>query len=151
MSEHNITLTWTKQTKSFAYKEYNREHQWDFGEGLIVKASSAPQFLGNPECADPEQAFAAALSSCHMLFFIAICSQKRLVVEDYADQASAYLEQDDKGELVISKVVLRPEITFAPNIVVDRETIEKVHHKAHTKCFLAKSVKSDIVIEPVWS
>ena len=63
MSEHKITLTWSKQTDSFAYKDYNRDHQWDFGEGLIVNASSAPEFLGNPECADPERAFAASLSS----------------------------------------------------------------------------------------
>lgn len=150
MSEHNIKLTWSKQTESFAYNDYNRDHQWDFGEGLIVNASSAPQFLGNPECADPERAFAAALSSCHMLFFIAICSKKRLVVQDYVDNATAFLVQDKQGDLVISQVILRPDVIFAEGIEVDRETIEEIHHQSHEKCFLAKSVKSDVVVEPVW-
>lgn len=150
MSEHNITLSWTKQTKSFAYKDYNRDHQWDFGEGLVINASSAPQFLGNPEYADPERAFAAALSSCHMLFFIAICSKKRLIVADYVDQATAFLEQDEERVLVISKVILRPEVTFAKGVEVSREVMEKIHQQSHDKCFLARSVKSEVIIEPVW-
>jgi organic hydroperoxide reductase OsmC/OhrA len=150
MSEHNIKLTWTKQTESFAYKDYNRNHQWDFGEGLIVNASAAPQFLGDPECADPERAFAAALSSCHMLFFIAICSQKRLVVQDYTDNATAFLEQDEQGNLVISKVIIRPDVTFAEGVDVDREMIEKIHHRSHDKCFLARSITSEVIVAPVW-
>ncbi len=150
MSEHKIKLTWTKQTESFAYKDYNRDHQWDFGEGLIINASSAPQFLGNPECADPERAFAAALSSCHLLFFIAICSKKQLVVQDYIDHATAYLEPNEQGELVISKVIIRPEVIFANGVDVDKKMIEEIHHQSHDKCFLAKSVKSEVIIEPVW-
>ncbi|MDX2506677.1 MAG: OsmC family protein [Gammaproteobacteria bacterium] len=150
MTEHNIRLTWSKQTESFAYRDYNREHQWDFGEGLIINASSAPQFLGDAKCADPERAFAAALSSCHMLFFIAICSKKRLVVQDYVDQATAFLKQDKQGDLLISKVILRPEVTFAQDVEVDRETLEKIHQQSHEKCFLVKSVKSEIIVEPVW-
>ena len=150
MSEHNITLTWKKQTESFAYKEYNRDHQWDFGEGLIVPASSAPEFLGNPACADPERAFAAALSSCHMLFFIAICSKKRLTVTDYTDHATAYLEKDVDGELYIPRVILRPRVTFSNETVFERQAIEKIHHQSHEKCFLAKSVKSEVIVQPVW-
>ena len=149
MSEHKIVLTWKKQTESFAYKDYNREHQWDFGNGLIVNASSAPEFLGNPDCADPERAFAAALSSCHMLFFVAICSKKRLTVIDYVDHATAYLEKDTHGERVISKVVLKPQVTFAEDVEIERQAIEKIHHQAHKKCFLAKSVTSEVKVEPV--
>ena len=150
MSEHNITLTWSKQTESFAYKDYNRDHQWDFGEGLVVNASSAPQYLGTPEYADPERAFAAALSSCHMLFFIAICSKKRLVVENYVDHATAMLEADAEGDLIISQVTLRPKVIFAEGVDVSQEEIEKIHQISHDKCFLAKSVKSELIIEPVW-
>lgn len=150
MSEHHMILTWKKQTESFAYKDYNRDHQWDFGNNLIVKASSAPEFLGNPDCADPERAFAAALSSCHMLFFIAICSKKRLIVTDYVDHASALLEKDADGVLVISKVLLRPQVTFAADVEVVQEAIEKIHHQSHEKCFLARSVKSEVIVEPVW-
>jgi len=149
MSEHNVKLIWTKQTESFAYKDYNRDHQWDFGEGLVVNASSAPQFMGNPEYADPERAFSAALSSCHMLFFIAICSKKRLVVERYIDHSSAYLVQDEAGDLIINKVILRPEVTFAEGIEVSQDVLDKIHQQSHDKCFLAKSVKSEVLIEPV--
>lgn len=149
MSEHHVTLTWTKQTESFAYKDYNRDHQWDFGEGLIVNASSAPQYLGNPECADPERAFAAALSSCHMLFFIAICSKKRLIVENYRDKSTSFLVPDEQGELVISKVILRPEVTFAEGVEVSQNVIDKIHQQSHDKCFLARSVKSEVLIEPL--
>ena len=85
-----------------------------------------------------------------MLFFIAICSKKRLVVQDYVDNATAFLVQDKQGDLVISQVILRPDVIFAEGIEVDRETIEEIHHQSHEKCFLAKSVKSDVVVEPVW-
>ncbi len=149
MSEHNVTVSWKKQTESFAYQDYNRDHQWDFGHGLIVDASSAPQFLGTPEYADPERAFAAALSSCQLLFFIAICSKKRLTLESYQDNATAYLEKNDEGELVISRVVLRPEVRFAQGVEVEWEVIEKIHHQAHKRCFLARSVRSEIILEPV--
>ena len=149
MSEHNVRVSWEKQTESFAYQDYNRDHQWDFGHGLIVKASSAPQFLGTPEYADPERAFAAALSSCQLLFFIAICSKKRLILEHYQDNATAYLEKNAEGELVISKVLLRPEVRFAQGVEVAWEAIEKIHHQAHERCFLARSVRSEIIIEPV--
>lgn len=151
MTEHNITLNWAKQTESFAYKDYNRDHLWDFGEGLVVNASSAPQFLGTPEYADPERAFAASLSSCHMLFFIAICSKKRLVVQDYVDKATAILEADEDGDLIISRVILRPKVSFAAGVEVSRDEIEKIHDISHAKCFLAKSVKSELIIEPDWN
>jgi organic hydroperoxide reductase OsmC/OhrA len=150
MSEHKVTLRWTKQTESFDYKDYNRDHLWDFGEGLVVNASSAPDFMGTPEYADPERAFAAALSSCHMLFFIAICSKKHLTVEDYVDNATAFLEKNDQGALVITRVVLKPEVLFADGVEVERQMIEKIHHQSHERCFLANSVRSDVIIEPVW-
>ena len=151
MSEHKITLNWKKQTESFEYEVYNRDHLWDFGEGLIINASSAPEFMGNPEYADPERAFAAALSSCHMLFFIAICSKKKLVVQGYTDNAVAYLEKNDSGSMVITRVILKPKVEFAEEVDVDREAIEKIHHQAHKRCFLANSVRSEIIIEPVWA
>ncbi len=150
MSEHNITLTWSKQTESFAFKDYNREHQWDFGEGLIVDASSAPEFLGDPKCADPERAFAAALSSCHMLFFLAICAKKRLVVQSYIDNATAVLDKNTLGELMITQVILRPRVTFAPEVEVERQVVKKIHHQSHERCFLAKSVVSEVIVKPVW-
>ncbi len=151
MSEHNITLNWEKQTESFDYTAYNRDHTWDFGHDLVVNASSAPEFMGTPEYADPERAFAAALSSCQLLFFIAICSKKHLTVQHYSDKATAFLEKNDQGELIISKVILRPEVVFAEGIELSREALLKIHQQAHERCFLARSVRSEIMIEPVFN
>ncbi len=107
--------------------------------------------MGTPEYADPERAFATALSSCHMLFFIAICSKKRLVVQNYIDHATAILEPDEQGNLIISKVFLRPKVIFAQGVEVSQEEINKIHHTSHDKCFLAKSVKSEVIVDPVWN
>lgn len=150
MSEHKINLSWNKQSQSFGYEDYNRDHQWDFGEGLVINASSAPEFLGNPQYADPERAFAASISSCHMLFFIAICSKKKIVVEQYDDNATAFLEKNEQGIMAITRVVLKPRVIFAADIEIDKEAIKKIHHQSHKRCFLANSVRSKVIIEPVW-
>lgn len=147
MSQHDVTVVWKKTTDSFAYKDYNREHEWIFSEKEQVRVSSAPQFLGDPECADPEQGFVAALSSCHLLFFLAFCAKKRMVVEEYKDEAYGILEENQEGKMVISKVVLRPKVTFVDGLEPSREQLEKLHHTAHDKCFLANSIKSEMVIE----
>ena len=146
-SEHNVKLHWKKETESFAYNDYNREHDFIFSEKTVVRASSAPQFLGNPDCADPEQAYVAAISSCHLLFFIAYCSKKRITVLDYQDNAMGILEPNSEGKLWISKVVLRPNIQFAKGQQPDQTELAKLHTMAHNNCFLANSIKSEVIIE----
>jgi len=147
MSQHDVIVHWKIETESFAFQDYNREHDWIFSDKEQVRVSSAPQFLGNPDCADPEQGFVAALSSCHLLFFIAYCSKKRMQLLDYRDEAYGILEENDEGNMVISKVVLRPKAIFAEGQEPSREQLEKLHHSAHEKCFLANSIKSEMVIE----
>jgi len=147
MSQHDVTVVWTKETESFAYKDYNREHDWIFSEKEQVRVSSAPQFLGNPDCADPEQGFVASLSSCHLLFFLAFCAKKRIEVKQYKDEAYGILEENEEGKMVISKVVLRPKVIFAEGQEPSREQLQKLHHSAHDKCFLANSIKSEMSIE----
>ena len=147
MSQHDVSVHWKKETESFAFKDYNREHDWIFSEQEQVRVSSAPQYLGNPDCADPEQGFVASLSSCHLLFFIAYCSKKRIEVLDYRDEAYGILQPDEAGKLVVSRVVLRPKAIFAVGHEPSQEQLEKLHHSAHKQCFLANSVKSEIVIE----
>lgn len=147
MSQHDVVVHWKKETESFAYDDFNREHDWIFSDKETVRASSAPQFMGHPDCADPEQGFVAALSSCHLLFFLAYCSKKRMEVLDYQDDAYGVLEKNSDGKMVISKVVLRPKVIFAEGVEVSREQLEKLHHSAHKQCFLANSIKSEMVIE----
>ena len=88
MSEHRIELDWKRETESFAYKDYSRNHTWKFENGEVIKASAAVEFLGDPGCVDPEAAFTASLSSCHALTFLAIAAMQKLTVDSYRDDPS---------------------------------------------------------------
>ena len=145
MSEHVAKLSWERQGAPFDYKSYSRNHTWDFGHGHRVAASAAAAYLGDPEKVDPEQAFVASLSSCHMLTFLALAAMRKLTVESYLDEAIGHLAKNEAGKMVISRVDLHPKVTFAPGIEVDAATLEKLHHRAHEECFLANSVTCEIV------
>jgi organic hydroperoxide reductase OsmC/OhrA len=147
MSEHHVTVSWERTTDDFDYDTYSRSHTWEFEGGHVVPASSAPGFLGTAERVDPEEAFLAALSSCHMLTFLAIAAKKRLVVDDYLDQAVGHLEKNEDGKLAMTRVELHPAVKFGGE-PPSAETIEKMHHKAHENCFIALSVKTDVTVEP---
>ena len=112
MSAHTAKVLWQRDTESFAYDSYSRDHTWTFGD-VVVTASAAPEFLGSAAHVDPEQAFVATLSSCHMLTFLAIAARKRLVVDRYEDQAVGYLEKNADGKLAVTRVELRPQVSFA--------------------------------------
>ncbi len=146
MSEHRVTVSWERITEDFEYDTYSRSHTWEFENGHVVPASSAPDFLGSRDRVDPEEAFVAALSSCHMLTFLAIAAKKRLVVDDYADSAVGHLEKNEEGKLAMTRVILRPAVKFAEPPAP--EVIEKMHHKAHENCFIALSVKTAVTVEP---
>lgn len=147
MSEHKAEIRWRRTTDDFRYETYNREHNWKFEQGIEVQASAAPGFGGNPDYVDPEEAFVAALASCHMLTFLAIAARKRLTVDSYVDSAVGYLEKNENGKLVISRIRLRPTVEFAGDASVDSETLDTMHSKAHHNCFLANSVHTEITVE----
>ena len=146
MSEHRVELNWKRETEGFSYKEYSRNHTWKFDNGAVVKASAAVEFLGDPSCVDPEAAFVASLSSCHALTFLAFAALGKLTVDSYRDAAVGFLEKDAAtGKPVVTRVELHPVVVFAEGIEVSREKLEELHHKAHADCFIANSVKSEIV------
>jgi organic hydroperoxide reductase OsmC/OhrA len=148
MSEHRAGLRWKRTTEDFSYEAYNRAHEVLFKDGRIsVPASSAPAFRGDAERVDPEEAFVASLSSCHMLSFLAICARKRLTVDSYIDEASGYLEKGENGKLWIAEVTLRPRVMFAEGANVDAGQLHDLHHRAHEECFIANSVKTSIRVE----
>jgi organic hydroperoxide reductase OsmC/OhrA len=148
MSEHHARIHWVKETESFDYKVYNREHTWTFPKnGAVVHAAAAPKFLGSPECVDPEEALVAALSSCHMLTFLAVCARKGIVVERYDDGAVGFLEPNENKKLAITRTILRPRIAFAPGHRPTPEALAELHEKAHRECFIANSVKTAITVE----
>jgi len=146
MSEHIASISWQRGEVEFTYEQFSRAHTWRFANGLEVAASSAPQFLGNADRVDPESALVAAVSSCHMLTFLAVAARKRLVVERYEDAAVGYLDKNEEGRLAITRVVLRPEVTFSGE-PMDAEQLEKLHALAHKNCFIANSVKCEVAIE----
>ena len=145
MSDHKAILKWTRDDAGFGYKEYSRNHNWEFpGSGQNLAASAATEYLGDAACVDPEEAFTAALASCHMLTFLAISSMSGYVVDSYQDEAIGKLEKGDNGKPWLARVEMNPKITFSGDKQPDEAAIEKLHHKAHRECFLANSVKTEV-------
>jgi organic hydroperoxide reductase OsmC/OhrA len=149
MSEHRARIVWKRTSADFTYDSYNRAHEIVFKNGgIALAASSAPAFKGDAERVDPEEAYVASLSSCHMLTFLAICARKRIVVDSYDDDASGALEKGEKGKLWMAHVILHPRVRFAPGTMVDNRMLDELHHRAHEDCFIANSVKTDVTVEP---
>ena len=144
MAEHHIKLTWEKGTAPFTYEAYPRNHTIAFKNGQeTVIASASPAYKGDAGKADPEDLLVAALSSCHMLSFLAIAAKKKLTVQSYEDDAVGFLESNG-GKLWMTRVILRPKVV----IDTDAETLSEIHHLAHEACFIANSVKTDVKVEP---
>ena len=146
MSEHHATVEWERGSAEFAYKSYSRDHTWKFEGGVRVGASSAPEYLGNANLVDPEKAFVAALASCHMLTFLAIAARKRLVVDRYRDAAVGFLEKNADGKLAVTRVVLRPRVSFGGR-TPSPEGLERIHELAHKECFIANSVRTSVTVQ----
>ncbi|KAA0020402.1 OsmC family peroxiredoxin [Salinicola corii] len=154
MSHYTATVCWRRQpTERFTDGCYSRGHEWHFDGGVTVAASSSPHIVPLPYSADanvdPEEAFVAALSSCHMLVFLGIVAKRRFVVEHYEDNAVGVLEKNDAGRLAMTRVTLRPAVTFSGERRPTREQLETMHHQAHRGCFIANSVKTAVVTEIV--
>lgn len=146
MSEHRATIRWQRGDAEFSHERYDRDHEWDFGHGRTLAASAAPEYLGAADRVDPEQAFVAALSSCHMLTFLALAAKRRFVVESYEDAAVGELGQNAQGRMTMTLVTLHPEVRFAPGRAPDEATLAQLHEKAHKYCFIANSVTTEVVV-----
>ena len=146
MSEHVAEIDWQRGEAEFRYETYPRDHLWRFGGGVEVPASSAPDFLGSASRVDPEEALVAALSSCHMLTFLALAARKRIVVESYRDRAVGTLAKNEAGRLAVARVSLRPEVRFAEP--QSEEVVARLHQQAHEHCFIANSVTTEVLVEP---
>ncbi len=151
MSAHSAIIAWSRNGESFTDNRYSRLHLWTFDGGATVPASASPHVvplpLSNAEAVDPEEAFIAALSSCHMLWFLSIVAKQGYTVNSYVDKATGKLEADGNGKLALLKVVLRPHVSFSGK-APSSDVLVELHEKAHSECFLANSVKTTIRIEP---
>ena len=144
MSEHKATIVWSRAGKEFGYKSYSRDHAWRFEDGVEVPASATRAYLGNPQRVDPEGALVAALSSCHMLTFLAVASYAGFVVDSYEDRAVGFIEKNAQGKLAMTRVELHPKIAFSGAKTPSAADLERLHDKAHRECFIANSVTTDV-------
>jgi organic hydroperoxide reductase OsmC/OhrA len=147
MSEHVVDVSWSRGEHEFTYQNYSRDHEWRFDGGVTVPGSANPAYLGTDSgTVDPEEAFVAALSSCHMLTFLAIAAKKRLVVDSYVDHAVGVMARNEAGRMAVTRVTLRPVITFAGE-APDEAAMDRLHHLSHQECFIANSVTTEVVVE----
>ena len=146
MSEHKANVIWARNGVDFSYKTYPRDHVWRFPNGVEVPGSAAPAYLGNPERVDPEAAFVAALSSCHMLTFLAVASMKGFVVDSYEDAAVGHLEKNAAGKMAITRLDLHPKIVFSGAKLPAAADLDALHDKAHKECFIANSVTTEVKV-----
>ena len=154
MSDHLACIQWRRGNPSAAAPlEYSRRHEWHFDGGAVVAASASPSVVAppwsDPAAVDPEEAFVASLSSCHMLWFLSIAAQAGWQVEAYDDDAIGRLARDAQGRLAITQVTLRPQVQFGGSPAPDAAAIAAMHHEAHESCFIANSVRTDVRCLPI--
>jgi len=153
MSSYTAIVTWERDGAAFIDNRYSRAHRWTFDGGVTVPASSSPHVVALPmsraDAVDPEEAFVASLSSCHMLTFLWIAGRRGFVVDSYRDEAVGVLNKDADGKLAMTSVTLHPAVAFAGGRVPAIKEHEAMHHEAHDQCFIARSVKTPVRCDPV--
>jgi len=150
MSEHKATIRWQNTSAEFLKGRYSREHTWSFDGGHTMSASPSPNVVpppfSNPAFVDPEEAFVASLSSCHMLTFVYLAQRAGFAVDRYEDEAVGVMTKNERGVPWISKVTLHPQIAFSGDKQPSHDDLARLHHDAHAQCFIANSVKTDVVV-----
>jgi organic hydroperoxide reductase OsmC/OhrA len=152
MSEHRATVRWEQHGGPFAKRQYSRAHSWSFDGGVTVPAAASPsavpaQFT-NPAAVDPEEAYVAAIASCHMLSFLPLAALAGFEVLRYEDEAVGHMARTDAGRYWVSDVELQPRITWAGGRAPDPATESDLHHRAHADCYIANSVRTEVRVAP---
>jgi organic hydroperoxide reductase OsmC/OhrA len=145
MSEHRASIVWQRTSQDFTYQSYNRAHDWQF-TAATVPASATKEYRGDESRVNPEEALVAALSSCHMLTFLAMAAKHKLSLDSYRDDAVGVLEKNAAGKLAITRVILKPQIVWSAGVTVTAELLAKLHHDAHENCFIANSVTTEVTV-----
>src|SRR5262245_17239256 len=155
MGKYSAVIIWERNGAVFSDNRYSRGHRWLLDGGVEVPASSSPAVVPVPlsvtAAVDPEEAFVASLSSCHMLWFLSIAARRGLVIDGYRDEAVGTLAKDGAGKPAMTLVTLHPAVAFGGGRAPTRAEVDAMHEEAHEKCFLARSVRSEIRIEPIWT
>lgn len=153
MAEYTAETIWLRGDQDFLDNRYSRLHTLRFDGGIDVPGSSSPSVVplpySDPAAVDPEEAFIASLSSCHMLWFLSIAAKRKFVVDSYRDVALGLMGKNSNGKLAMTRVTLRPEVKFSGENLPSQADIEQMHEQAHDECFIANSVKTELRCEPV--
>lgn len=148
MSSYTASVRWSRKGgEGFANGQYSRAHEWAFDGGAVVPASASPHVVPLPWSdeagVDPEEAFIASLSSCHMLFFLDFARRGGFVADSYTDEAEGILDKRSDGHMWVSQVTLHPRVTWAGD-PPDEPSLADLHHRAHEACFIANSVTTEV-------
>ena len=150
MAHYTAEILWLRGEQAFTDNRYSRRHTLRFDGGVEVPGSSSPHVVPLPmsdaSAVDPEEAFVASLSSCHMLWFLAIAAKRRFCVDRYFDAAVGTMGRNAEGREAMLTVTLRPEVLFSGERLPTREELADMHHKAHDECFIANSIRTEVVI-----
>jgi organic hydroperoxide reductase OsmC/OhrA len=151
LSVYTATIRWSRKgAEGFAKGQFSRAHEWAFDGGAVVPASASPHIVPAPWSdaagVDPEEAFVASLSSCHMLFFVDFARRAGFVVDDYVDEAEGELAKRPDGKMAMTRVTLRPRVTWGGD-APDATVLADLHHRAHDACFIANSVTTEVRVE----
>jgi organic hydroperoxide reductase OsmC/OhrA len=153
MSEHKASVRWERNSPDFLKGKYSREHTWTFDGGVTVPASSSPSAVpvpySNPANVDPEEAFVAAVSSCHMLSYLYLAYREGFQVDSYEDAAVGVMTKNERGVLWVSAVTLNPRISYSGDKLPTPDDEEHLHHVAHEQCFIANSIKTEVTVAGV--
>ena len=148
MGQHKTRIHWERDTEHFNIKSLNRDHVIRFENGVVIHATSAPEFTGNPDLISPEDLFVATISSCHMMTFLAVASLNKWQVQTYRDQAQGFLEENQAGRIMMNRVILQPQVVFSGSNHPSRKAQEDMHLKERRSGFIANSVRTSISIQP---
>ena len=155
MHRYTADIHWTRQGSTFTDNRYSRVHEWRFDGGVVLPASSSPLSVrvpfSDPAAVDPEEAFVAALSSCHMLTFLYLAARAGWVVDRYDDAAVGLMEKLPNGREAVTRVTLYPVLLFTGPKSPTNEQVVALHHEAHEECYLANSVRTEIDIQGRWT
>lgn len=150
MSEHKAIISWKRTSDEFLKGRYSREHHWKFDGGLTVPASPSPSVVpapfSNPAHVDPEEAYVASISSCHMLTFLFVAAKQGFQIDSYEDEAVGAMPKNEKGVPWVSSVTLHPKIIYSGAKLPTPTDEAHLHHLAHEQCFIANSVKTTITV-----
>lgn len=150
MSSHSAIIRWQNTGPDFLQRRYSREHTWEFDGGTVVPGSPSPHVVpapwSNAASVDPEEAFVASVSSCHMLWFLHIALDAGFEPRSYEDHAEGVMTKNERGKFWISRVTLHPKIVWKGEAPPSAEEVAHLHHKAHEKCFIANSIRTEVVV-----